>query len=296
MAVPSPSPGFIELGFTLQITVDADIAPMLQLSSCARVLEQFGSVAFLSIAGCRGPRRQRNYLEVRYFDFESVVQFSICFNETGLGALRDLLVEAHRIRRTEVAPTNDPEDLARTGVPAAASDMIPHVLPQVQEADTHELDASINVQRLLSGRETRCSVMVGQVPKTCTSVQFLEQLDHFGFLRRLRFFYLPLDISRRRGYGYLFLEFQSPADVLEFSEHLPAVGSRLMDQGQNKRLHLQYSRMQGWQNLMKHYGDSRHTFLTDANLRPQFLFPGAPRNRNASYRDLLPEGLRNLDA
>ncbi|OLQ15425.1 Protein MEI2-like 5 [Symbiodinium microadriaticum] len=256
---------------------------------------RFGSVAFLSIARCRGPRRHGNHLEVRYFDFASVVRFSTYFNETGFGALRDLLMEAHRHERIEVTPTTAPEGL-RTGVPGAASDMIPQMLPQVQETDTKELDASINVQRILSGRETRCSIMVGQVPKTCTSVEFMEQLENFGFLRRLRFFYLPLDISRRRGYGYLFLEFQNPADVLEFSEHLQAISSRLMEPGQNKRLHLQYSRMQGWQNLMKHYGDSRHTFLTDANLRPQFLFPGAPRNRYASYRDLLPEALRDVDA
>eukprot|EP00439_Symbiodinium_sp_Y106_P068002 s2380_g11.t1 len=149
----------------------------------------------------------------------------------------------------------------------------------------------IDEGRLLRGQETRCSLMIGQVPKNCDSIILLEKLRELELLHRLRFFYMPIDKSRKRHFGYVFLEVSTPQDVIALVRLLPRLGEMLGTSRSNRQLHLHFARIQGWKSFMRQYSDLDFIFEPNANVRPQLFLPHRSSQTDGDFRDLLPSDL-----
>lgn len=127
-------------------------------------------------------------------------------------------------------------------------------------------------EKLESGEDTRTTVMVARIPKTCTSERFLTRLRDLDLLNKLRFFYMPIDVSRNRPCGYVFMDFQEPADVVRLCRNLLQLGN-FIGARIDRKMQVNFARIQGWEGLLQHFSGSEITFEPDANRRPQFFFP-----------------------
>ncbi|CAE7192179.1 ML5, partial [Symbiodinium pilosum] len=155
------------------------------------------------------------------------------------------------------------------GVDIPAPHSVP--LPFPESKDTSAL-LSINLAKLESGEDTRTTVMVARIPKTCTSERFLTRLRDLALLNKLRFFYMPIDVSRNRPCGYVFMDFQEPADVVRLCRNLMQLGN-FIGARIDRKMQVNFARIQGWEGLLQHFSGSEITFEPDANRRPQFFFP-----------------------
>ncbi|CAE7938867.1 unnamed protein product [Symbiodinium sp. KB8] len=66
---------------------------------------------------------------------------------------------------------------------------------------------------------------------------------------------MPIDKSRKRHFGYVFLEVSTPQDVIALLRLLPRLGEMLGTSRSNRQLHLHFARIQGWKNFMRQYSD-----------------------------------------
>ncbi|CAE7322185.1 ML5 [Symbiodinium pilosum] len=160
-------------------------------------------------------------------------------------------------------------------------------------SDVQALRASLTVCTScpLALQETRCSLMIGQVPKNCDAVLFLEKLGEIDVLHTLRFFYMPIDKSRKRHFGYVFLEVSEPCVIVTLLRCLPKLGELLGTLRRKRQLHLHFARIQGWKNFMRQYSDSDFIFEPNANVRPQIFLPHRMSETGANFQDLLPADL-----
>ncbi|OLQ04825.1 Protein MEI2-like 5 [Symbiodinium microadriaticum] len=184
-----------------------------------------------------------------------VQAYGASFTELQVAALVDKLTESQN-RQVQ-------------GVDIPAAHAVP--LPFPESKDTSAL-LSINVEKLESGEDTRTTVMVARIPKTCTSERFLTRLRDLDLLNKLRFFYMPIDVSRNRPCGYVFMDFQEPADVVRLCRNLLQLGN-FIGARIDRKMQVNFARIQGWEGLLQHFSGSEITFEPDANRRPQFFFP-----------------------
>mmetsp|Transcript_100718 Transcript_100718/g.139946 ORF Transcript_100718/g.139946 Transcript_100718/m.139946 type:complete len:357 (-) Transcript_100718:221-1291(-) len=184
-----------------------------------------------------------------------VQAYGASFTELQVAALVDKLTESQN-RQVQ-------------GVDIPAAHAVP--LPFLESKDTSAL-LSINLDKLESGEDTRTTVMVARIPKTCTSERFLTRLRDLDLLNKLRFFYMPIDVSRNRPCGYVFMDFQEPADVVRLCRNLLQLGN-LIGARIDRKMQVNFARIQGWEGLLQHFSGSEITFEPDANRRPQFFFP-----------------------
>lgn len=131
---------------------------------------------------------------------------------------------------------------------------------------------------------------MGQVPKDCSAITFLEQLQLHNILDYINFFYMPVDKAKRRSCGYVFLDFRHPSDVLRFKSKLKKIGMGIGAAKSGRKLHVHFAHMQGWKELLERYSEPEYLFHPDANERPQLFFRRRIRATEPSFEDLLPPG------
>ncbi|CAE7776190.1 unnamed protein product [Symbiodinium necroappetens] len=102
---------------------------------------------------------------------------------------------------------------------------------------------------------------------------------------------MPIDKSRKRHFGYVFLEVSTPQDVIALLRLLPRLGEMLGTSRSNRQLHLHFARIQGWKNFMRQYSDLDFIFEPNANVRPQLFLPHRSSETNGDFRDLLPSDM-----
>ncbi|CAE7569873.1 ML5 [Symbiodinium natans] len=253
---------------TLQLT--PALARQVTMEDCGRAFGMFGEVAQLDLT------RLRNAGSVR-----------VRFFEVGAAhALREYLRHGSLWRPTPVV--EDANGVPRSVLREPMGSREPgHTLECASDSQAVRNNLEIDEERLLNGQETRCSLMIGQVSKNCDSVLLLEKLREIDLLHRLRFFYMPIDKSRKRHFGYVFLEVSSPQDVIALLRRLPRLGELLGTARSNRQLHLHFARIQGWKNFMRQYSDLDFIFEPNANVRPQLFLPHRSSETDGGFKDLL---------
>lgn len=68
--------------------------------------------------------------------------------------------------------------------------------------------------------EERTTLLLKNLPSTCTTEVLVELLDGEGFVGCFDFAYVPIDFAEHRAFGYAFINFCTPSDAREAMEHL----------------------------------------------------------------------------
>lgn len=147
------------------------------------------------------------------------------------------------------------------------------VREKVNSKDLTKFD--ILPEKIATGEETRTTVMVRNIPKACTRENFIEMLATCSLGDRYTFFYMPFDKRRSVHCGFAFVNFKTATDVLtlhdgiqKFHWHGFPTGARTTPTTPPA---LSYARLQGQEQLMKHFSLSAVMYDSDARKRPQFI-------------------------
>lgn len=125
---------------------------------------------------------------------------------------------------------------------------------------------------LMRGGDPRTTVMVRNIPKACTREDFVSVLAACGLQERYSFFYMPFDKRRNIHCGFAFLNLKAPTDVLRL--HDGVKGSLVRACPGVSPPALSYARLQGQEQLMKHFSLSAVMYDSDARKRPIFFGSG----------------------
>eukprot|EP00421_Protoceratium_reticulatum_P060671 CAMPEP_0168494096 /NCGR_PEP_ID=MMETSP0228-20121227/71055_1 /TAXON_ID=133427 /ORGANISM="Protoceratium reticulatum, Strain CCCM 535 (=CCMP 1889)" /LENGTH=395 /DNA_ID=CAMNT_0008510893 /DNA_START=54 /DNA_END=1242 /DNA_ORIENTATION=- len=145
----------------------------------------------------------------------------------------------------------------------------------------------IVAERILSGEDTRTTVMVRNIPKSWSRDVFVDVLNSIESTN-YSFFYMPFDKRRAIHCGFAFVDFNSPMDVLRLFEGLtevPRAWDRLGGGGASKSgpPAVSYARLQGKEQLMDHFNTSAIMHDSDARKRPFFSQKGKVDNNDILF-------------
>eukprot|EP00931_Biecheleriopsis_adriatica_P016282 TRINITY_DN12047_c0_g1_i1.p1 TRINITY_DN12047_c0_g1~~TRINITY_DN12047_c0_g1_i1.p1 ORF type:complete len:452 (+),score=92.98 TRINITY_DN12047_c0_g1_i1:197-1552(+) len=185
--------------------------------------------------------------------------------------------EPPHLQRPQLAPRN--AKAASRKEPAAsraqgASERGPNkpVREKVKSQDLSKFE--IVPEKIRSGEDDRTTVMVRNIPKACSREAFVELLTPIGLADRYTFFYMPFDKRRNIHCGFAFINFRTPQDVLTLfelmSESLWRSIEQEVDMTHFSSPAVSYARLQGQDQLMKHFSLSAVMHDSDARKRPMF--------------------------
>jgi hypothetical protein len=117
----------------------------------------------------------------------------------------------------------------------------------------NQADFALNMQAILSGSETRTTLMIRNIPNKYTQVSVLEEINakHRGLYD---FFYLPIDFKNRCNVGYAFINFIDATNVAAF--FLEFSGSRWKNFNSEKICAVTFARIQGKSSMITRFQNS----------------------------------------
>jgi hypothetical protein len=144
--------------------------------------------------------------------------------------------------------------------------------PVREKVDAKDLTKfEIVPEMITSGEDTRTTVMIRNIPKAFPRDSYVQLLNQTGLGDRYSFFYMPFDKRRNVHCGFAFLNFTAPEDVLKLHLSMATPMWHAVSGGQNTTpLAMSYARLQGQEQLMKHFSLSAVMYDLDARKRPFF--------------------------
>lgn len=135
-------------------------------------------------------------------------------------------------------------------------------------------DFEVVPSRITSGQDDRTTVMFRGLPKGCTHEVLEALLQKCNLQRRYSFLYMPFD-RRRSGTsaGFAFVNLLRPDDVLALTREFQALSGTPpppIFAGTMWPPEVTYARLQGHEELAKHFGGSAVMHDPDLSRRPQF--------------------------
>ncbi|KAJ7965087.1 Protein MEI2-like [Quillaja saponaria] len=111
----------------------------------------------------------------------------------------------------------------------------------------------LDLDKIISGEDTRTTLMIKNIPNKYTSKMILAALDesHQG---TYNFLYLPIDFKNKCNVGYAFINMVSPAQVIPFYKAFN--GKKWEKFNSEKVASLAYARIQGKAALVAHFQNS----------------------------------------
>ncbi|PKI69104.1 hypothetical protein CRG98_010573 [Punica granatum] len=121
------------------------------------------------------------------------------------------------------------------------------------EVDSIRKQFQLDLSKIISGEDTRTTLMIKNIPNKYTSKMLLASIDenHQG---TYDFLYLPIDFKNKCNVGYAFINMKSPAHIIPFYEHFN--GKRWEKFNSEKVASLAYARIQGKAALVAHFQNS----------------------------------------
>lgn len=129
---------------------------------------------------------------------------------------------------------------------------------------------SVNPQGIIAGEEKRTTVMLRSLRKSCTHDVLEQLLAQCGLTGRYTFLYMPFDRRDASSSGFAFVDLATAQDVLQLSFALEML-RRDGGPGANKAVPvLTYARLQGFDQLLSHFGRSAVMHDPNPARRPRF--------------------------
>eukprot|EP00929_Paragymnodinium_shiwhaense_P082660 TRINITY_DN43689_c0_g1_i12.p1 TRINITY_DN43689_c0_g1~~TRINITY_DN43689_c0_g1_i12.p1 ORF type:complete len:261 (-),score=65.53 TRINITY_DN43689_c0_g1_i12:356-1138(-) len=99
------------------------------------------------------------------------------------------------------------------------------------------------------------TLMIKNIPSRCSQDEVLQLIDHAGFGDCYHFFYLPRRTAQGQNHGYAFVGLRDPSMAPAFIERIS--GLTVKSRNSNKALSVAAARIQGIDNNLKHFRDTR---------------------------------------
>lgn len=135
----------------------------------------------------------------------------------------------------------------------------------------------LNLDAILSGEDSRTTIMIKNIPNKYTQKMLLEKIDR-QHAERYDFFYLPIDLKNNCNVGYAFINFVDPVFILPFYEDLN--GKSWERFNSEKICEITYGRIQGKRMLVENFSYSAET----RKIKPLIL--DAPEPSQAAVESL----------
>lgn len=115
---------------------------------------------------------------------------------------------------------------------------------------SHLQDFDIDPARIQSGEDTRTTVMLRNVPKSCSQETLFQLIEQHGLQDRITCFYMPVDRCKNVHSGFAFFNLLAPEDVLVMLSILQRGIFNGSVRGNTMRPALSYARLQGHEKLL----------------------------------------------
>eukprot|EP00252_Welwitschia_mirabilis_P018857 TRINITY_DN4227_c1_g2_i2.p1 TRINITY_DN4227_c1_g2~~TRINITY_DN4227_c1_g2_i2.p1 ORF type:complete len:501 (+),score=69.86 TRINITY_DN4227_c1_g2_i2:160-1662(+) len=142
----------------------------------------------------------------------------------------------------------------------------------------------LDVDKILSGEDTRTTLMIKNIPNKYTSKLLLATIDEH-YRGTYDFIYLPIDFKNKCNVGYSFINMTNPMHVVPFYKAFN--GKRWEKFNSEKVASLAYARIQGKAALIAHFQNSS-LMNEDKRCRPIIFHTDGP---NAGDQEPFPVGL-----
>lgn len=132
----------------------------------------------------------------------------------------------------------------------------------------------IDPAKIESGEDTRTTVMLRNMPKSCSREDFQQLLEKCGLKDRITFLYMPFDKRRNGHCGFAFVNFTSAQDVLTMISSMRGGMFKAISRTAAMPPAISFARLQGHDQLLRHFNLSAVMHNGDADKRPLFVNGG----------------------
>ncbi|XP_062218915.1 protein MEI2-like 5 isoform X2 [Phragmites australis] len=151
-----------------------------------------------------------------------------------------------------------------------------HAFGNIGCQEDSRMQYQLDLEKIVTGRDTRTTLMIKNIPNKYTSKMLLEVIDetHEG---TYDFFYLPIDFKNKCNVGYAFINMTSLAYIVSFYKVF--TGRKWEKFNSEKVVSLAYARIQGKSALINHFQNSS-LMNEDKRCHPMLFDPKHTENGN----------------
>ena len=150
------------------------------------------------------------------------------------------------------------------------------------DKDTRHL--MLNIDAVESGRDTRTSLMVRNIPNKYTQQMLLSEFTENGHgPGKIDFFYLPIDFKNKCNRGYAFVNFVDYRDIVPF--HRQYFGQHWRVFNSDKICDITYARIQGKAGMLKRFENSALMEKDDEYKPLVFVSHGNKKGQRVPFPD-----------
>ena len=132
----------------------------------------------------------------------------------------------------------------------------------------------VDVDAILSGSDSRSTVMIQNIPNNYTQAMLIEEIDaHFD--KTYDFFYLPMDYKNKCNIGYAFVNFMDCSHVASFYAKFHCREWQRFKS--HKICAVKYGRIQGKLNLIQHFKSTNVVKEASMDYRPLLFYSAGPQ-------------------
>jgi RNA recognition motif 2 len=130
-----------------------------------------------------------------------------------------------------------------------------HVPTSSASSDREARHLMLDLESVETGRDTRTSLMVRNIPNKYTQQMLLSEFSANGHgPGKIDFFYLPIDFKNKCNRGYAFINFVDYRDIVPF--HRQYFGQHWKVFNSDKICDITYARIQGKAGMLKRFENS----------------------------------------
>ena len=131
-----------------------------------------------------------------------------------------------------------------------SSSNIENEIYEMKSMKQNKRTSDINIYKILTLEERRTTLMIKNVPNKFTKDIFLSIFNK-EFEDKFDLFLLPTDIKEKKNYGYAFINFINPLDIIYFFYRFN--GKKWPNTNSVKICEIVFSKIQGTNKMIKHY-------------------------------------------
>ena len=131
-----------------------------------------------------------------------------------------------------------------------SSSNIENEIYEMKSMKQNKRTSEINIYKILTLEERRTTLMIKNVPNKFTKDIFLSIFNK-EFEDKFDLFLLPTDIKEKKNYGYAFINFINPLDIIYFFYRFN--GKKWPNTNSVKICEIVFSKIQGINKMIKHY-------------------------------------------